>query len=36
VTDDDRTGRYVAAKDKAETASASTGTRRLVIVESPA
>jgi DNA topoisomerase-1 len=36
VTDDDRTGRDVAAKDKAETASASTGTRRLVIVESPA
>jgi DNA topoisomerase-1 len=36
VTDDDRTGRDVAAKDKAETASVSTGTRRLVIVESPA
>jgi DNA topoisomerase-1 len=36
VTDNDRTGRDVAAKDNAETASASTGTRRLVIVESPA
>jgi DNA topoisomerase-1 len=35
-TTDDRTGRDVAAKDKADSELAPTGTRRLVIVESPA